>query len=274
MGGDGGTIAANRKYMRGYKDHSVRLEGRDERACAREKIGSCAITGAPLQEPIVACELGNFYNKEALLQGLLTKSLGEPFAHVSRLKDVKTLMLKRAADKVSIECPVTGVELNGSQPFFVVWSTGCVLSERAVKEVGLEQLQDEYGPFSALDLVAVAPLDAALPEARVRMEERRALARGGQKKGSGEGGSARGVKRRVFVGGEDGSGAAVRKQQRGSEQRASLSSASAIAQQAAERLQAKSGGSSVFSSLFSDGSAPAPSGRDLFLGGGNGSYIA
>ena len=266
MGGDGGTIAANRKYMRGYKDHSERLEGKDEKAAGKEKICTCAITGAPLQEPIVACELGNFYNKEAVLQGLLSKSLGEPFSHITRLRDVKTLVLKRGGagkdgHKVFYECPVTGVELNGSQPFSIVWSTGCVVSEKAIKEVGVEQLQDEYGPFSAMDLVPVAPPDGAVPEVRARMDERRASAKTDKKIATGY------CKDKKRGGHADDGGEAAKKQ------RVSLSSAASIAQQAAERLQVKSGGSSVFSSLFS-GRQQAPSERDLFLGGGNGSYIA
>lgn len=38
-------------------------------------------------------------------------------------------------------CPVTMVEMNARQPFVVVRTTGWVLSERAIKEIGLANLQ-------------------------------------------------------------------------------------------------------------------------------------
>jgi hypothetical protein len=50
-------------------------------------------------------------------------------------------------------CPITRVEMNGIHPFVVVWPTGHVLSEKALKEVGVPALQDEYGPFAEEDII-------------------------------------------------------------------------------------------------------------------------
>lgn len=50
-------------------------------------------------------------------------------------------------------CPVTRVEMNGVHPFVVVWTTGHVLSEKALKEVGAGALQVEYGPFAEEDVI-------------------------------------------------------------------------------------------------------------------------
>ena len=52
-------------------------------------------------------------------------------------------------------CPVSQVEMNGKNPFVVVRTTGWVLSERALKQVGLANLQGEYGPFVEDDCIKV-----------------------------------------------------------------------------------------------------------------------
>lgn len=45
------------------------------------------------------------------------------------------------------------MEFNGIQPFVFIWSTGWVLSEKAVREIGVEGLNAEYGPFSESDII-------------------------------------------------------------------------------------------------------------------------
>jgi hypothetical protein len=72
-----------------------------------------------------------------------------------------------------ILCPVTKLEMNGRHPFVVVWSSGFVLSERALKEVGVESLQEEYGPFQLSDTIKLLPLEAEMDELREAMFYRR-----------------------------------------------------------------------------------------------------
>ncbi len=64
--------------------------------------------------------------------------------------------------------------MNGLIPFVVIWSTGFVLSEKAVKEVGINDLQDEYGPFNEKDIVKLLPLEAEQDDCRAAMFHRRA----------------------------------------------------------------------------------------------------
>lgn len=52
-------------------------------------------------------------------------------------------------------CPVTMVEMNAKQPFVVLRTTGWVLSERALKEIGIEKLQVSR----ARDLYAISDKD-------------------------------------------------------------------------------------------------------------------
>ena len=121
---------------------------------------------------VVACEMGRLYNKEAVIEMLLNKdrSTSPPWAsHIEKLKDVVELDLtinpayeaKRKdavgdgmyQDKlvsrfhlylkcnlgsfllfcIRYQCPVTGLEMNGRFKFVFSWTTGRVVSERAMK---------------------------------------------------------------------------------------------------------------------------------------------
>ena len=46
----------------------------------------CNLSGEPLQPPCVADELGNLYNKDAMVQALVSKSLPGSLSYISSLK--------------------------------------------------------------------------------------------------------------------------------------------------------------------------------------------
>jgi Rtf2 RING-finger len=48
----------------------------------------CAVSNEKLQLPIVTCELGYLYNKDAVLTALLERTLNSTFAHLRGLKDL------------------------------------------------------------------------------------------------------------------------------------------------------------------------------------------
>lgn len=111
----------------------------------------CSIKQIPLQAPIVSCGLGRLYSKESVLEGLLDRStIPESAEHIKNLKDVKTLNLtdNPAFVKNDIKnggyiddgksayiCPISGLEMNGKYKFCFLWTCGCVMSERALKEI-------------------------------------------------------------------------------------------------------------------------------------------
>lgn len=115
----------------------------------------CAISQQPLQQPVVSCELGRLYSKETVLETLLNKVEGTPAvaAHIRTLKDVKELQLTENpawdattsgaevgdgyidAQKSLWICPISGQEMNGTFKFCFIWSCGCVLSDKALKEM-------------------------------------------------------------------------------------------------------------------------------------------
>jgi len=153
MGADGGTIPKLCELVK--KRTKKEIVSRDVQLAGRWRI--CQLSQQTLREPIVVCRLGMLYNKEAVLEALLTKGKMETMAngrHIRGVRDVKQLRLTanpeyhgEAADwgdaykdrNVSPWiCPVTGLEMNGNQRFVVNWECGCVLSEKAVREVETE----------------------------------------------------------------------------------------------------------------------------------------
>jgi len=53
----------------------------------RLRMSHCFLSQEPLRDPVVACRLGNLYNKEALIGGLLSKSLPQELDHIRQLKE-------------------------------------------------------------------------------------------------------------------------------------------------------------------------------------------
>ncbi|KAH9990493.1 Rtf2 RING-finger-domain-containing protein [Russula vinacea] len=93
MGNDGGSIPDRRDLVR----NKPKAEQADKANQTRARWFFCALSKRPLQEPIVSCDLGKLYNKDAVIEFLLDRSAfgdGEEICrHIRSLKDVKTLEL-------------------------------------------------------------------------------------------------------------------------------------------------------------------------------------
>ena len=194
MGGDGGVIAKDRRFLRSAAGNMQdEKEGAGPNTVTHsEKQWSrscyCAISSQELSDPIVACELGHLYNKDAVLSAILDKRIGALFSHIRGMKDIKSAIMtlnpeyrtSNAADMSKSEknpskfiCPISRIEFNGNQTFVIIWTTGYVLSERAVKEIGSEALQAEYGPFSDSDIVKLLASEDETLEISAKLNERR-----------------------------------------------------------------------------------------------------
>ncbi|MEQ2280606.1 Replication termination factor 2 [Ameca splendens] len=155
MGCDGGTIPKRHELVKGPK----KVEKVDKNAELAAKWKYCALSQEKLRLPIVACELGRLYNKDAIIEYLLDKSAERPNAeavtHIRGIKDIKELNLtdnpqwegeRRNAKGDRYEdihcsmfiCPVVGLEMNGKHRFCYLQTCGCVFSDRALKEVKTE----------------------------------------------------------------------------------------------------------------------------------------
>ncbi|KAG8220670.1 DUF602-domain-containing protein [Butyriboletus roseoflavus] len=144
MGNDGGSIPDRRDLVK----TKAKTEQADKANQVRARWFFCALSKRLLQEPVVSCDLGKLYNKDAIIEYLLDKSAygdGEEICgHVRSLKDVKTLKLTaRSTPTTSTDlppteipqfvCPLNLKEMNGLQPFVYVRPCGCVFSQSGLR---------------------------------------------------------------------------------------------------------------------------------------------
>lgn len=186
MGCDGGTIPKRDELVRKKK----RPEQKDKDSELSFRWKHCSITQQPLQKPIVACGLGRLYSKDAVIEALLDRSnLPETAQHIKNLKDIKDLNLtcnpsynpsaekgdayvdRQAAPYI---CPVIGLEMNGKFRFVFLWSCGCVMSERALKEVKTKLCHKCQQPFLEEDVVILNGSSEDINLMKAKMEIRQA----------------------------------------------------------------------------------------------------
>ncbi|KAK3091639.1 hypothetical protein FSP39_021444 [Pinctada imbricata] len=192
MGCDGGTIPKRDELVRTKK----KPEQKDKTADLDAKWKHCAITQEPLREPVMACELGRLYNKESVLEFLIDRSKFEcaaSFEHLRGLKDLKQLNLteNKGYERPHIEkgdayidtqdakyiCPVVGITMNGKHKFCFIWSCGCVLSERALKEVKTDVCHKCGKPLTTDNIIILNGTEDEVTSLRSKMEEKRLKAK-------------------------------------------------------------------------------------------------
>uniref|UniRef100_A0AC34QMC7 Replication termination factor 2 n=1 Tax=Panagrolaimus sp. JU765 TaxID=591449 RepID=A0AC34QMC7_9BILA len=175
MGADGGTIPKRCELVKTKKKE----EKIEKSVTNAVKWKTCQLSGEPLKKPVVACKLGRLYNKEAIIEAKLSKSLSKnPVTkHIRALSDVKELKLTENRDfkdngptkgdvykdvnSTLFICPITGLNMNGTYNFLVNWECGCVFSEKAMQEVKSDHC---YGCDGNLDKSKVFQLN---PEGEV-----------------------------------------------------------------------------------------------------------
>ncbi|XP_062575719.1 replication termination factor 2-like [Saccostrea cucullata] len=192
MGCDGGTIPKRDELVRTKK----KPEQKDKTADLDAKWKHCAITQEPLREPIMACELGRLYNKEAVLEFLIDRTKFEcapSFEHLRGLKDLKELKLtenkgygrpksEKGDSYIDTQdakyiCPVVGITMNGKHGFSFIWSCGCVLSDRALKEVKSDICHKCNSKFSRDDVITLNGSDEEFERLQQRMKTRKEQAK-------------------------------------------------------------------------------------------------
>ncbi|RLV97397.1 hypothetical protein DV515_00011790, partial [Chloebia gouldiae] len=137
MGCDGGTIPKRHELVKGPR----KAEQVDKVAELVARWFYCALSQEKLRRPIVACELGRLYNKDAIIEYLLDKSPDKnPMESASHIKSIKSIKGDKYDDLQAAHfiCPVVGLEMNGRHRFCFLRNCGCVFSERALKEIKAE----------------------------------------------------------------------------------------------------------------------------------------
>ncbi|XP_075427734.1 replication termination factor 2 [Ascaphus truei] len=193
MGCDGGTIPKRHELVKGPK----KVEKVDKNAEIVARWYYCTLSQEKLTKPIVACELGRLYNKDAVIEFLLDKSPEKPHAdsaaHIKSMKNVIEMNLSDnpawAGDKGNTKgdkyddqcsqfiCPVVGLEMNGRHRFCVLRRCGCVFSERALKEIKTDVCHKCAAAFHEDDLILLNGDKQEVEGLRRKMDERRLKAK-------------------------------------------------------------------------------------------------
>lgn len=257
MGCDGGTIPTRDELVKTKK----RPEQKDPDSVRAYKWQHCALTQEPLSKPVVACELGRLYNKEAIIEKLLSaksegKSEDRVANHIKSLKDIRELQLEpnpaftgekaRVGDayndrsKAEWICPLTSLEMNGRFPFVFDWSSGKVYSKRAYK-----MLKDDKAlAIAEENLIIMNPEEGSSDEDLMftKMEARRARIKAAKK-------AAKEEKRKLEPSSTSNEGEA--KKEGPSEPKKAKSSKAAEAEKKIKSVQNDPSKSEVYKSLFS-----------------------
>ncbi|XP_043847328.1 replication termination factor 2-like [Dromiciops gliroides] len=189
-GCDGGTIPKRHELVKGPE----KVEKVDKNAELVAQWNYCTLSQEILRRPIVACELGRLYNKDAVIEFLLDKSndkaVGPAASHIKSIKNVTELKLSDnpawSGDKGNTKgdkyddlqraqfiCPVVGLEMNDRHRFCFLRCCGCVFSERALKEIKAEVFHTCGVPFQEDDVIVLNGNKEDVDVLKKRMEDRR-----------------------------------------------------------------------------------------------------
>ncbi|XP_034666393.1 replication termination factor 2 [Drosophila subobscura] len=195
MGCDGGTIPRRDELVRVKQ----KPEQKDKDAEREFRWLHCTLTQQRLQEPIVMCGMGRLYSKQSLIERLLEKEkMPEMSVHVKSLKDIKTLQLTpnpafTEEDKTEglldtrhapYICKLIGLEMSGKFRFVALWTCGCVVSERALKQIKGNSASTCplcQTPYSVEDIVVLNGNEEDLELMKVKMEMRAAKRKSSKK---------------------------------------------------------------------------------------------
>jgi hypothetical protein len=189
MGGDGGSIVGRADVVRS----KARAARQDPAARLRAKWTTCSLSDEALSPPIVVDDLGNLFNKAALIERhLLAKARVPALQHIAGLKDVLECRVamrgaregegEDADAEARFSCPVTRLDANGKHRFVAMRPCGCVLAERALKELPSEQCLVCGQPARAADAVLINPTEPGdLERAKLAMAARKAARKASKK---------------------------------------------------------------------------------------------
>jgi len=202
MGGDGGQVI-DRATMVKTKGWGLTKSGGDRYAASlgemsnyvqmltedrglgtlerhRTRMSQCFLSQEALRDPVVACRLGNLYNKEAMVGALLNKAIPAELSHIRKLSDLKncTVTWKKAEaedGRKRMVCPVSREDLDsGGSRAVVIWSTGAVVGLKSLKALKAKECPVTCKPFDFdQDVIALAPDAEELAKLRERLPANR-----------------------------------------------------------------------------------------------------
>lgn len=177
-GGDGGSTGAESRssYLAMYREHRPDSVNPEEERLARWT--TCQLSGMPLQAPLVCDEIGNIYNKDAVIRALIEKNIPKQLGYITSLKHLTDLQVDsikgdKPGQPTQFSCPVTGLTFNGKNNFVVikrggmsVKGTGYVFSERALKDLPVVVEEIVGGKWTPEDVCKLVSVGEELEERR------------------------------------------------------------------------------------------------------------
>lgn len=189
---NGGQYAASLGEMANYVQMVSEDRGLGYLERRRIKMTQCQLSQQQLKEPMVGCRLGNMYNKEALINALLNKTIPPSLAHLRALKDVKPLMVTWGAagtterrqggdcallapEERHLACPVSGEDLDtGGARAVIIWTSGAVVSAKTLKEMKLKECPVTMKAFDLdKDIIPIVPDEEELKKLQERLPTRK-----------------------------------------------------------------------------------------------------
>mmetsp|Transcript_17309 Transcript_17309/g.39003 ORF Transcript_17309/g.39003 Transcript_17309/m.39003 type:complete len:281 (+) Transcript_17309:64-906(+) len=174
--GTGGRYANSLGEMANYIQMTFEDRGLGPLELRRTRMSSCWLSQDVLRDPVVACRLGNLYNKEALINAMLNRSMPPDLAHLRALKDVKECKLQWAeapgGGGRQMVCPMTREELDsGGTRAVLIWPTGVVLSAKYLAEMKPKECPVTGKPFNRdEDVITLAPDPEELEKLREKLQ--------------------------------------------------------------------------------------------------------
>ena len=117
--------------------------------------------------------MGYLFNKEAVIQAIIDKKMPKAFAHIRKLKDVVDLHLAVNPDYSpkytgnsanywqqdilggKYICPITKEVIGGKTLFCYLRTCGCVMAEKAIKEIPSSTCLVCGKPFTEDDVIII-----------------------------------------------------------------------------------------------------------------------
>ena len=146
MGNDGGSIPTRRELVKEAAPDLSTTQVKEIQVEQQEHYWStCALSHQPLSLPIVSDALGTMYNKDAVLDHLLSagkedkqglEARGEAFKDRLRsVRDVVEIKFQSEAEGTRWLCPVTGKPLGHTMRALYLVPCGHAFSKSAMKEM-------------------------------------------------------------------------------------------------------------------------------------------
>ncbi|KAG4306330.1 hypothetical protein PORY_000318 [Pneumocystis oryctolagi] len=203
MGNDGGSIPKRDDLIKDLKKSDSAETSHEAHLFA---WFYCSFSKLPLSEPIVSCGLGRLYNKDVLLEYLLSskekglkdkkyqekgdatsaQSEESGISHITTLKDVRELKLKaNPAYQPYIVlknkllhtenqpskwvCPVTKREMNGHAKFVYLIRCGHVFDDQALVNIKSNECLECGSIFKEDEIIPLNPKQDDLPRLKTRL---------------------------------------------------------------------------------------------------------